>query len=220
MLIFLVPLKNRACSNDWDTVSRFCRSAIASMLANSQSHVVLICRDEPDGIEKSNNLTIHAIDAPTPTTPQEMMVDKYRKLAAGLELARSYAPCWLMRADADDLISNRIHPYIEGNPGPRAWYAETGWIHRSGPWLEKRRNFHKFCGTSCLTYVTPDELSEESYLLSQGHNIIVDYLKLRTNTRALPFPAAIYRLETGENWSGGGYKVGIREGAKLSLIHI
>ena len=117
MLIFLVPLKNRACSNDWDTVSRFCRSAIASMLANSQSHVVLICRDEPDGIEKSNNLAIHAIDAPTPTTPQEMMVDKYRKLAAGLELARSYAPCWLMRADADDLISNRIHPYIEGKPG-------------------------------------------------------------------------------------------------------
>src|SRR5262245_53277184 len=69
MLIFLVPRKNRACSHDWDTVSRLCRSSIASMLASPQSHVVLICRDEPDGIEKSNNLTIHAIDAPTPTTP-------------------------------------------------------------------------------------------------------------------------------------------------------
>jgi hypothetical protein len=46
-------------------------------------------------------------------TRHEMMVDKYLKIKVGLTVAREFAPTWLMRAGADDLISRRLVHFIE-----------------------------------------------------------------------------------------------------------
>src|SRR5690242_18585005 len=37
MFVFIVPLKSRACSGDWATVSALCRQTISSMLAAEQA---------------------------------------------------------------------------------------------------------------------------------------------------------------------------------------
>jgi hypothetical protein len=70
--------------------------------------------------------------------------------------------------------------------------------------------FHLRCGTSCVTYVTQDDLPESThqpssnfYLLTQGHNIVVDYLKEhKVPTHPIPFPTTFYVTDSGENWSG------------------
>ena len=139
------------------------------------------------------------------------MEDKYLKIKMALVVAREFAPAWLMRADADDLISRRLVKFIEKQPTNTAWYSEKGWAHRLGSrWALKLRNFHTLCGTSCVTYVTRAELpetfdqpSKEFYLLTQGHHMVVDYLrKLDITVNPIPFPTTVYVTDSGENWSG------------------
>jgi hypothetical protein len=116
-----------------------------------------------------------------------------------------------MRADADDCISRRLVPFIEQQPARGAWYSETGWYHRLGSRLVIRsENFHMLCGTSCVSYVSADDLpsdmeqpSDEFYLVTQGHNIVVDYLrKAGSPVGPVPFPTTVYITNSGENWSG------------------
>src|SRR5262245_57692181 len=115
MFVFVVPLKGRACCSDWLLPSELCVGAINSLLANGpRVKVVLVCNEQPAGIPEDPRLIVKSVISPTPLTRDEMMVDKYQKIKIGLTLAREFAPTWLMRADADDLISRRLVPFIEG----------------------------------------------------------------------------------------------------------
>ena len=169
--------------------------------------VVLVCHELPE----DGRLIIKSITTPKPQTREQMMEDKYLKIKMALVVAREFAPAWLMRADADDLISRRLVKFIEKQPLDTAWYSEEGWAHRLGSrWAVKLRNFHTLCGTSCVTYVTRAELpetfdqpSKEFYLLTQGHHMVVDYLrKLDITVNPIPFPTTVYVTDSGENWSG------------------
>jgi hypothetical protein len=182
------------------------------MLATQSAvKVVLVCNEPPDRLPLDSRLIVKPVAGPMPRTRQEMMEDKYFKIKVGLMLAREFAPTWLMRADADDLVSRRLVPFVEQQRPHGAWYSETGWLHRYGSqWVIKQRNFHLLCGTSCIIYVSPSELpdsleqpSDDYYLLTQGHNITVDFLKRSgVPTRAVPFPTTLYVTDSGENWSG------------------
>ena len=212
MFVFVVPFKGRACCSNWSIATELCNRAICSMLVTPAAvKVVLVCSEPPDRLPVDPRLIVKSVTRPVPRTHDEMLDDKYFKIKVGLMLAREFAPAWLMRADADDLISQRLVPFVEQQRPYEAWYSETGWIHHYGSrWVIKQRNFHQVCGTSCVTYVSASELPdsmeeplENCYLLSQGHNIIVDYLrKSGAPTHAVPFPTTIYVTDSGENHSG------------------
>jgi hypothetical protein len=212
MFVFVVPFKGRACCSNWSIATQLCNRAINSMLAApSAIKVILVCSELPDELPIDSRLIVKSVATTNPRTRHEMMEDKYFKIKVGLTLAREFAPAWLMRADADDLISRRLVPFVEQQRPHGAWYSATGWFHNYGSrWVFKERNFHLLCGTSCVTYVFPSELpdsverpSKDYYLLTQGHNIIVDFLmRSAVPTNPVPFPTTVYVLESGENWSG------------------
>jgi hypothetical protein len=163
------------------------------------------------GLPSDRRLIVKSISVTNPQSRAEMMQDKYLKIKAGLIVAREFAPTWLMRADADDLISRRLVRFVEQQSIASAWYAEEGWLHKYGSrWVVKRRAFHTLCGTSCITHVDRNELpdsmddpNEEYYLLNQGHHQIVEYVRSRgVPTLPVPFPATIYTTNSGENCSG------------------
>ena len=176
MFVFVVPFKGRACCSDWAIAAKLCARAISSMLAvRSAIKVVLVCNEPPDLLPLNSRLIVKSVATPRPRNRHEMMEDKYLKIKLGLTCAREFAPTWLMRADADDLISRRLVPFVEQQSPYEAWYSETGWLHRYGSrWLIKQRNFHVQCGTSCVTYVSASELpdlmeqpSDDYYLLTR-----------------------------------------------------
>jgi hypothetical protein len=212
MFIFCVPFKARDCCANWPLSQQLCAHAISSMLAGPlEVRVVLVCHELPKGLPGDGRLIVKSITTPKPQTREQMMEDKYLKIKMALVVAREFAPAWLMRADADDLISRRLVKFIQKQPTNTAWYSEEGWAHRLGSrWALKLHNFHKLCGTSCVTYVTSAELPEtfdqpsrEFYLLTQGHNLMVDYLrKLDMTVNPIPFPTTVYVTDSGENWSG------------------
>jgi hypothetical protein len=97
------------------------------MLAGGPAvRVILVCHEKPEGLPDDPRLIVQALDSPRPHTSPEMMVDKYFKIKTGLIHARQFAPAWLMRADADDLVSRRLVPFVMKQQPGTAWYAETG----------------------------------------------------------------------------------------------
>jgi hypothetical protein len=176
--------------------------------------VVLVTHEQPAGLPYDERLIVRSVSSPVPTGREEMMHDKYAKTKVALTVARQFAPTWLMRADADDLISRRLVPFVEQQQVDTAWYCETGWAYRPGSyWTMRLQNFHRVCGTSCVTYVNPHELPDtidrpnaDYYLLTKGHNIIVDFLKQSgVGVRPIPFPAVVYVTGHGDNWSGSSF---------------
>jgi hypothetical protein len=181
------------------------------LASSSEVKVVLVCNDPPDQLPVDSRLIVKSVATPTPRTRHEMMGDKYFKTKVGFTLAREFAPTWLMRADADDLISRRLVAFVERQRPHGAWYSETGWLYRFGSkWVIKQRNFHLICGTACvITYVSESELPQsveqhsDFYLLARGHHGIVDFLRRSgIPTHPVPFPTTVYVTDSGENWSG------------------
>jgi hypothetical protein len=216
VFVFVVPFKSKAVCANWEKVSSLCGRTVRSLLAPAGDvRVVLVCNEQPSGLPNDPRLIIHSVETPFPKTAHEMMVDKYRKIAEGLTVAREFAPCWLMMADADDLVSRRLVPFVERQDPKTAWYAEFGWVRRGGSrWVMRQEGFHRVCGTSSVRCVAKSDLPqsateprEKFYLLTQGHNIVVDYHRESgIPTRPFPFASTIYETETGENWSGNSYQ--------------
>jgi methyltransferase family protein len=87
------------------------------------------------------------------------------------------------------------------------------------------RDFYLRCGTSNIIRIDCDDLPpdmdsprEKYFFLCNGHHIIVDFMAHQGRPlKALPFAAAVYVKDTGENWSGPSLKgLGVR--ARVSRL--
>jgi len=212
MFVFVIPFKCRECCTDWSLASALCIRAVRSMLAvDGEVRVILVCHEPPERLPADRRLILTALDALRPQTTDEKHKDKALKINQGLILAREFAPTWLMRADADDLVSRRLIPFIEKQAPTTAWYSETGWWYVNGSRTVMKLNaFHRCCGTSCVTYATHADLprlladpQENFYLAARSHSTVVDYLRSAgASIQAIPFPTTLYVTNTGENLTG------------------
>lgn len=213
MFVFIVPFKSRDASSNWQMASQLCGNAIRSMLSNPspEVRVILVCSEIPNGLPEDPRLIVRSVCLPPPRTQYEKMTDKYLKFKAGLALSRQFAPMWLMRADADDLVSRRLVGFISQQDPDQLWFSEYGWRHSMGSrFVIKQPDFHLYCGTSSVAYATPDDLprseddpSKDYYLLQTSHTLLVDQRRaLGISVRPIPFPTTIYIMNSGENWSG------------------
>jgi hypothetical protein len=223
MLYFIVPLRSRAASKDWDKVSRLCERTLRSLCqqTSSQFRVFLVCRDRPEMNFVHPNLRIIQENFPIPEAnglPQ--LVDKARKLRRALIAVRQEGGGFVMGVDADDLVHRALASLVEANPNSDGWFFPYGYSYdEGGQWLERHSDFYLRCGTSNIIRIDPDDLPpdmdsprEKYFFLCNGHHIIVDFLARQGRPlKALPFPGAIYVKDTGENWSGPPLKhLGVR----------
>jgi hypothetical protein len=189
------------------------------MLANPAPdvRVILVCNETPEGLPNDPRLIVSSIKTPAPTTPFEQMTDKAIKFRAGLLLAREFCPSWIMRADADDLVSSKVVSFAQGlKPSfGQLWFSELGWRHSLGSrFLFRQNDFHKICGTSHFAYMTPEELPD-CYLLHESHSTIVEkQIEALADVNAIPFATTIYVVNSGENHSGP-WRMGV--GARATL---
>jgi hypothetical protein len=213
MLNFLIPLQSPAASRDWRLVSRLAERTLRSICRQTSGafRVVLVCNRRPDTDFTHPALTIIEEDFPIPTSSEERMVDKSRKINRGAAFARPWAPSHLMFADADDCVSNRLAGFVNDHPLAQGWYFQNGYLHDPGsPFIYRRKRFHLFCGTSHIIRCQPDDLPEKPgepdddyWPLSHGHPQMAEFLARRgTPLAPLPFQGALYNIATGENYSG------------------
>jgi hypothetical protein len=151
--------------------------------------------------------------------------DKASKRFLALQEAKKYSPEYVMFFDADDLLSNRISSYVSSHPGENGFYVKHGFVYGEGSiTLKPKPDFHRACGSSIiLSFALLQQFLEESFNLPPSssqqeiinavgehffyeilgnHHLVTSYFKDAGHPLSpLPFPAAIWIVNTGENRS-------------------
>jgi hypothetical protein len=223
MLYFIVPLRSRAASKDWNKVSRLCERTLRSLCQQTSNRfrVFLVCRDWPEMNFAHPNLRVIQEDFPIPEAKKiPQLVDKTRKLRRALIAVREEGGGHVMGVDADDLVHRSLAALVEANPSSNGWFFPYGYSYdEGGQWLERHNDFFLRCGTSNIIRIDRDDLPpdmdsprEKYFFLCNGHHIIVDFMVRQGRPlQALRFAAAVYVKDTGENWSGPPMKgLGVR----------
>lgn len=206
--IAVIPLRAKATASNWGVTCHLLEDTLRSILSASEYAIVILVTSDDPAISSHLKLNprLHVLQGHyrVPHSKQGQMEDKYTKLRDGLEHARSQLPAWVMRMDADDLLSRRFLDFCASSPRSEHCAIDCGFVWEEGsPHVTRVRDFHRLCGSSLPSYfVALPEMTDEHWLLRWGHNIAIDNLIAHGDSIAFPdFPAAIYRVATGENHS-------------------
>jgi hypothetical protein len=212
MLCFLMALKSRAVSKDWEKVSRLFENTLRS--AYHQTHpdfkVIVVCHETPHLSQHyDDRVEIINVDFPPPVQPitELTMQDKWGKLAIGMIRVGELNPDFLMIMDADDLVSNRLSEFVHAHPDANGWALKQGYTYNDGDrWIYC--NDHFSCGSDAIVsgrlIQFPKDLTAESVnnciVLRWGHTIIAEKLaELGKPLMPLPFLGATQVVNHGDN---------------------
>ena len=212
MLVFVIPLRNPETAKDWERCNALCQQTVRSALnqVDGDVRVIVVCKEFAPDIE-DERLTILRYPFPTPEQNWEKQdQDKYRKLAHGMVEARKYAPCYIMKLDADDLLNRHLSQAVKRTQHKPGYYIPHGYLWSEGSMvLRPVDNFHLHCGSSNIIWSEKDDLPpctdsdmSRCRILMWGHHTTVqEFHRLGSPLMPLPLRSAIYRKGNGENLS-------------------
>ena len=231
MLVFIIPVKSPAISQNWTLFSKLFERCIKSICSQTSScfRVIVVCNEKPQTSFDSPCIDYVMVDFPPPESekvssligiqsPKEK--DKAQKILAGLEYARKYDSTHTMVVDADDCVNRDLAKFVEQNPDGDGWFIKKGYVYKEGKkyiYLN-RQNFNHLCGTSIIVKSKWSQL-----LIDEGryYNHCADSLNNGIKLQPLPFAGAVYSVENQENYrmtaaaikdlKGDSYRRGIGE---------
>jgi len=112
MLYFIVPLRSRQSSLNWDKVVDDFNLTLKSIFhqIDSNFRVIVACTDVPDHPADER---LEVIEVPVNYQGiEDAMRDKGNKMRAMCAYIRAQGGGYIMPVDADDLISNRISALV------------------------------------------------------------------------------------------------------------
>jgi len=214
MITFIIPLQSREASKSWTHVKALFFRTYQSVInqTNAGFKVVVVCNESPFTQEPEFPQVKVVVDEfKIPETPEERMLDKWKKVHRALvEIAHEFTD-YVMVVDADDLITNKIAEFVnQERLNPSGWLVDKGYIFDEGlNQLYTRSLLSKICGTSSIIRLHQADLpitKEEEchhFMLSHGHTKIDEYFeKLGAPMEILPFRGVIYMTGTSENHTG------------------
>ncbi|OMC35547.1 hypothetical protein A5740_00365 [Mycobacterium sp. GA-1841] len=228
MLVFITTLRHPQNAADYGRVEALLQDTLASVSRQScDEYLIIIVGNRPPSFPLPARTVFVEVDFPPPslhqgprTGPASVIWDKGTKNAIGLIAAREYRPDYVMLFDADDFVHRDIAAFVHGHPGAAGWVSTRGWIYsRRRNAYALRRKFYRHCGTSFIipwdAYQVPDVLTVSSTQREifdafgvrlekvLEHGFAYDWWRQHGRTlEPLPFPAAVYHVDTGENHSG------------------
>lgn len=213
MIVFIIPLKSKQVSKDWDRVCTLLERCVQSVVNQTSEYfrVVIACHERPN--LQIDHPFIHyvEVDFPPPVLRQvnvisQMDRDKNQKMWLGLEYAGRFNPSHVMFVDADDCVSCRIAEFVSQNTEANGWFLDSGYVYEDGSdrIYPKKGKFYLMSGTSHIVKhsVMQDETLSSIYIDSGEplHQLVVDLLaKKNSPLTPLPFAGAVYIIQTGEN---------------------
>lgn len=211
MLVFIVPLRSPATCTDWETVSSLCNETLKSLTQqdSTQYRVILVCNSPPQGFTDHKHITVIQEPFSIPNSWEGGIGDIYHKIKRGmvevkrLQIVSPGSSAFVMRVDADDLVSNRLVSFTQRYLNSDGWYFPTGYIYEIGKkYLFLRPKFTAVSGTSnifkCNYSDFPESMdtpSNEWLETVWQHLNANELLKSRGRKLSpLPFPGAVYRI--------------------------
>ncbi|WIM88712.1 glycosyltransferase family A protein [Candidatus Mycobacterium wuenschmannii] len=228
MLAFITTLRHPQNSANYGRVESLLRNTLESLTRQtSNDYVAFVVGNRRPSFAMPPRTVFVEVDFPPPsdvhgprTGPAPVIWDKGTKNAVGLIAARDCRPDYVMPIDADDFVHRDMVAFVRDRPGHTGWVVKRGWVYsRARNAYRLRRRFYRVCGTSFIipfdAYEVPAELTVSSTQrdiaeafgerLEQilEHGYAYDYWRKHGRTlTGLPFPGAVYHMDTGENHSG------------------
>jgi hypothetical protein len=157
-VVFLIPFASRQVRGNWSTACKYLQQTIRSIRnsASENYRVVVAANEEPE-FEMEFDSRIHLIlsDQPFPSHPNyraALRLDKLAKIDAAWRYAKSnWQPKYVMKLDADDLISSRLVAWLDEAGTEAGYLIKHGWLWRSGAryLIQRTEYLDRVCG-SCL----------------------------------------------------------------------
>ena len=212
MLTFVVPVKSKTVTSDWDNFSQLFERTLKSICNQTDSNfkVVVVCHEIPETTFGHQNLHYLQVDFEPPIPKglessesryRRKEIDKGKKILLGVEYAsKEFKTDYIMTVDSDDLISKNVSAFVNNSdvnsPG---WYIKKGYIHFEGKkFLVKTLKFNDLCGSSII--VKPELIK---YFIGIDSTFYFDHRLTTLNSdialKKVPFPAGIYDVGNGEN---------------------
>jgi hypothetical protein len=236
LLVFITSLRHPWNCHSYRRVCALLDRSLKSVCRQTHPdyRVIVVCNELPR-LTPHERIEYVEVNFPAPsdradphTGMNAIRLDRGSKYIVGASVARKYAPRHVMFFDADDLVSNRIAQTVNHGPEQMAWVFNEGYQFRMGSdRCLLKKDFYKLCGTSfvhplCALKVPggiEHDTSLEEVLRSTSqyslrsvfgsHRNVMDHYTraLVRPVTPLPYPGAIWVLNTGENHSG---RVGAR----------
>lgn len=215
MLCFVLALKSKTVSQDWQRVSQLFETTLQSAYQQTDAdfHIIAVCHEIPPlTAAYDQRVELIQVDFPPPSDPtnrQLTMQDKWNKIAVGLVRAGALNPDFVMIMDADDLVSRHLAAYVNRHKDENGWIFTRGYQYQYGSrWISVDDQFN--CGTNAIvngklirfpTSLHTDEIAQ-CVVLTHGHTAIAQRLaELHTPLQPLPFAGAVYVCAHGDNWT-------------------
>jgi hypothetical protein len=217
-VFFTIPLAGKRDEAGWDVTSLMLKNTLRSILRQTDpDFLVVITGHERPSIKEIDDprvIFLHSEFA-KPDNPSEYMRDKSRKKNNNFLYVSNQGGGYVILFDADDLASRHLVRYIREQNDPNGYifkhgYAldySTGMIAPiPGVWKDP---FNHICGSCAAFYVTQEEIGSThkeihcSYLgnFKRHGKWEETAIRLGRPLRPVPFPAAVYVLNTSQNTS-------------------
>lgn len=209
MIYFVVPLKSKNASNDWNKTCVIFERTLRSICNQIDSNykVIIVCNDKPN-IKFNSRKCLYKIVKVRKTGKNHYLrnMDREFKVREGLKLIKNKDD-FVMVVDADDMISNKISKFVNSNKFSEGWFIKKGYNYweKCPVLFLMRKGFDRYCGTSIITKRKNYDIPKKNNVLDYQykylrHREIVETLSKRGITLlALPFPSAIYYRGYGDN---------------------
>ena len=226
MIGFVVPIKPRRFSSNWQKDNRLLERTLGAMLSqtNQDFKIFIPYTDKPEISFDHPAICWIPFDLPFVETKDivdfetrikrwmpdpvyvSKMFDKGRKIRLGCQYAKEAGCHFIMAVDSDDLISNKLAQFVNEAPKDSVgWVLRNGYMHlESLNILIKKKDIFKVNGSTNIInekYV-PNPNFESKYYYDfnffEGHGYLPLRMKEMYNKQqeALPFVGVVYTIHS------------------------
>jgi hypothetical protein len=241
---FIIPLKSRKVSEDWNITSMLLNQTISSIRNQTSKdiEIIVVCHERP--ILSPENIKLvqffdcdhelqrkNHIGEITHYKQIDYIQDKTMKITLGLkQMGTNQAINYYMVLDADDLIHKDLAEFVNRQHDPNGYIIKNGYEYfTTRQLIVNRKDMDKICGSTTILHrrhVTLPPVINETTIwkhpwgLFSHADMDLAFANRSHPLSCIPFPAVMYILDHGQNASiefrGGNIKK-IKKSIKLLL---
>ncbi len=173
MIIFAIPLRSKASSQNWESVVLRFNATLESIFhqTNPNFKCIVACNNIPELTHAyDDRLEFIQLDIPTPTDWIQMSRDKFWKLTAISVRIRAILASlpnpengiYVMPVDADDLLNRNIAQWCADHPNVHGAVSCDGYVWKEGShWMTIYPQSHTFCGSCNIIKMYAEDLPDK-----------------------------------------------------------
>lgn len=212
MLAFIVPVKSKKVTADWEIFSQLVERTLRSITnqTSDEYFVVVVCHERPELLFEHPKVIFQSVEFDPPPVHSGNYqyrcdlreADKSQKIMEALKIPSVADSDFVMVVDSDDMISNKIAGFVASHKTSfiSGWFADSGYLYFEGEKViwKLKKGFNQRCGTCQI--IKPDILP---LFIDYQEGMFLDHKRIQVSEnillQPLPFPSVIYSMANGEN---------------------